>query len=104
MVLHHQAQGADNLASIRSHWTGLLTVPVYLGCLLAFLTDVFYEVFMLFGLFYLPLICTAVFHRSPNAAWWLAVMASLLITAGFFFPVVNPDTTVAIVNRFLSRS
>lgn len=102
MVLHHRAQGADTLADIRGHWTRLLTVPVYLGCFVAFLSDVFFEVFMLFGLFYLPLICTAVFHRDPRSAWWLATLASTLVWVGFFFPVMNPDMTIAIINRLLS--
>lgn len=102
MVPHHRAQGVDTLADIRHHWTRVLTVPVYLGCVVAFLSDVFFEVFMLFGLFYLPLICTAVFHRDPRAAWWLATLASILVGIGFFYPILNPDMTVAIINRLLS--
>lgn len=90
------------LAEYRQRWTQWLTIPVYIGCALAFLSDVSFEVFMLFGLFYLPLVCTAVFVRNPNAPWWLAGLATVLITIGFFFPVINPDTTIAIVNRVLS--
>lgn len=92
------------LAEYRGCWSRWLIIPVYVGCTLAFLSDVFFEVFMLFGLFYLPLICTAVFHRNPRASWWLASFASALIAIGFFFPVINPDTTVAVINRLLSIS
>lgn len=102
MVQHRRSRGTDTLAGVRGHWTRALTIPVYLGCLLAFVTDVFFEVFMLFGLFYLPLICTAVFHRDPRAAWWLAGFASILVWIGFFFPVINPEISVAVINRVLS--
>lgn len=90
------------LAEYRGRWSHWLTIPVYFGCALAFLTDVSFEVFMLFGLFYLPLVCTAVFVRDPRAPWWLAGFASMLIVVGFFFPVINPETTIAIINRSLS--
>jgi len=90
------------LEAYRKQWSYRLKIPVYFGCTLAFLSDISFEVFMLFGLFYLPLICTAVFLRDPRAPWWLAWFASVLIVIGFFFPVVNPETTIAIVNRILS--
>ncbi len=90
------------LAEYRVQWSHWLTIPVYIGCALAFLSDVSFELFMLFGLFYLPLICTAVFMRDPRAPWWLAGFASALIVIGFFVPVINPETTIAIVNRILS--
>ena len=92
----------SELRDYRSRWTRRMTVPIYIGCALAFLSDVSFEVFMLFGLFYLPLICTAVFHSNPRSPWYLACLATVLITIGFFFPIINPDTVVAIINRILS--
>ena len=80
----------------------LLTVPIYIGCFLAFLSDITQEVYISFGLFYLPLICTAVFHRNPRSTWWLAGVAIAMIIAGFFFPILNPDQSVALTNRTLS--
>lgn len=91
-----------DVSDFRARWTRWLTIPIYAGCALAFVSDVSFEVFMLFGLFYLPLICTAVFHNNPRSPWYLACLASVLIAVGFFFPVVNPDVTAAVVNRLLS--
>jgi signal transduction histidine kinase len=101
-VRHRTIRHPGTASALAERWAPWLTIPVYLACLLAFLGDVLQEVFMLFGLFYLPLVCTAVFHRDPRAAWWLAGFASLLITIGFFFPVMNPDTAIAMINRALS--
>lgn len=92
----------ETLAEQRARWSRWLVIPTYIGCLLAFLADLFVEVFMLFGLFYLPLIVTAMFHRDPRWAWRLAWIATVASAIGFFFPIINPDTTIAIVNRALS--
>ena len=87
---------------VGGRWVRLLTIPIYLGCLLAFLSDITQEIFIAFGLFYVPLICTAVFHRNPRSVWWLALAAISLIITGFFFPIVNPDQSSALANRALS--
>lgn len=102
--MEHTEPGLDRPArgDLGGRWTRWLTIPIYTCCALAFLTDVFYPVFVLFGLFYLPLVCTAVFYRDPRSAWWLAMLASMLIMIGFFFPIMNPETTIAIINRCLS--
>ncbi len=75
---------------------------MYLGCLLAFLTDIASEVHLFFGLFYLPLICTAVFHRNPRSVWYLAALATVAVIIGFFLPVINPATVLSGANRALS--
>lgn len=93
---------ADALADQRARWSRWLVIPTYIGCLLAFLTDIFFEVFMLFGLFYLPLIVTAMFHPNPRWSWRLAWIASAASAIGFFFPIINPDAGIAFVNRALS--
>jgi len=86
----------------RAWFTRLLTIPIYLGCTLAFVADVTHQIHLAFGLFYIPLICTAVFHRNPRSAWWLASIAAILVTLGFFFPEMNPDRMTAVGNRLLS--
>ncbi len=100
--LNRQSLAPEALAEQRARWSRWLVIPIYVGCLLAFLTDIFVEVFMLFGLFYLPLIVTAMFHRDPRWALRLAWIASAGSAIGFFFPIINPDTTIAIINRTLS--
>lgn len=59
----------------QTRWITWLRYPVYLGCAMAFTTDILHEVYLQFGLFYLPLVCTAVFHRNPRWSWWLASIA-----------------------------
>lgn len=87
---------------LRTGWIRWLRVPVYLGCLLAFLTDITHQLSLFFGLFYLPLICTGVLHRTRRAVWGLAAVATFCVVVGFFFPNINPNTAVGVVNRTLS--
>ena len=75
---------------------------VYLGCAAVFTADMVTDVSLFFGLFYIPLVCTAVFHRDPDSAWWLAGIAIVMIVLGFFFPVINAHVVTAIANRALS--
>ena len=98
-TISHDANAPNDVSG---RWTSWLTIPVYIGCAAAFLADLFQEVFMQFGLFYLPLVCTAVFHRDPRWTWRLAGIASVLNLVGFFFPIINPETGTAIINRTLS--
>ena len=94
--------GARMSPAVGTQWLRLLKIPIYICCFLAFLSDITQEIYISFGLFYLPLICTAVFHRDPRSVWWLALVAISLIVGGFFFPVINPDQSVALTNRTLS--
>jgi signal transduction histidine kinase len=80
----------------------LLLPLVYLGCLLAFIADMSNSNALAFGVAYVPLICTAVFHRSRVAVWWLAGIAIVLVALGFFFPRVSTDVVDSIGNRLLS--
>lgn len=87
----------------RRTWTKLLIPVVYAGVAIAFYADITEEIFYIpFGLFYVPLICTAVFHRDPRSAWWLAAAATVMVVLGFFLPIVNPQIAQGIVNRVLS--
>ena len=84
-------------------WSKLVTLIVYIGCLTAFIADVTVEVFYVpFGIFYIPLVCTAVFHRDPRSAWWLGTAATFMIVVGFFLPIVAPNPTHALINRLAS--
>ena len=69
---------------------------------MAFLTDVLQEVYVAFGLFYLPLICTGVFYQNRAMVWRLAGIASVMVTIGFFLPNINPEWMASLTNRLLS--
>jgi two-component system cell cycle sensor histidine kinase PleC len=79
-----------------------LRAVVYAVCAAAFLVDITCEAPVVFGVFYIPLVATAVYHRDPLSVWWLAGLASALITVGFFLPSVSADTTSSVINRALS--
>ena len=80
-----------------------LVPVVYLGCLLSFIADVTVDIFYLpFGILYIPLVCTAVLHRNPRVAWWLAGLASVMVVIGFFLPEIGPHIDHALTNRGLS--
>jgi signal transduction histidine kinase len=78
-------------------------VPViYLGCVLAFVADLRQDNTLAFGVLYIPLVCTAVFHRSPRTLWWLTGLACVLSIIGAYYPDVNEDLIDLIGNRVLS--
>jgi signal transduction histidine kinase len=78
-------------------------VPVlYAVSALAFLADMFRDNTLAYGIFYAPLIATAVFHRGRSSLWVLSGVACLMVVAGAFFPVVNSDLPDLIGNRILS--
>jgi len=84
-------------------WTRWLVPVIYLGVAVAFFADVTQEIFYVpFGILYIPLVCTAVFHRDPRSAWWLATAASAMVIIGFFLPVITPNTANGLINRGLS--
>ena len=84
-------------------WTRWLVPVIYLGVFVAFFADVTEEIFYLpFGLLYIPLVCTAVFHRDPRSAWWLALVATVMVIVGFFLPVMTPNAANGLITRGLS--
>lgn len=91
---------------INAAWTRRirwLVSVVYFGCLLTFIADVTVGIFYLpFGILYIPLVCTAVFHRDARVVWWLAGFASVLVVIGYFYPDVAPYVQRAISIRALS--
>jgi signal transduction histidine kinase len=84
-------------------WVRWLVPLIYFGVFVAFVADIFVEVFFIpFGILYIPLVCTAVFHRNQRSAWWLAGLACTMAVLGFFFPIINPHPTHGIVLRLIS--
>ena len=90
----------DRIWGRRVRW---LVPVVYLGCLAAFIADLTVDVFYIpYGIFYIPLVCTAVFQRDPRSVWRLAVLASVLVIIGFFLPHMAPNVERAVTIRVLS--
>ena len=83
----------------RSRW---LRLSVYIICGIAFLADVFNDTALAFGVFYIPLVSTAVYYRNTWAPWWLATLATAMVAIGYFLPSINPDLFTALANRVLS--
>ena len=50
-------------------WSRWLRLVIYVLCAAAFVADVTHADILAFGVFYIPLVGTAVFHRNPMAAW-----------------------------------
>src|SRR5580692_7241852 len=68
----------------------------------AFVADLFTDRLLAFGVAYIPLICTAAFHRDARAVWWVAGLTTLMVLFGFFLPTLNSDVPASLVNRVLS--
>jgi cell cycle sensor histidine kinase DivJ len=68
----------------------------------AFIADLFTDQLLAFGVAYVPLICTAAFHRDARAVWWVAGLTVVMVLLGFFLPTLNADITASLVNRVLS--
>jgi signal transduction histidine kinase len=83
-------------------WSLWLRLAIYAFCAAAFVADVTHADSLAFGVFYIPLVGTAVFHRSPKAVWWLAALASAMVVVGFLAPWVSEDVVTSLANRFLS--
>jgi signal transduction histidine kinase len=83
-------------------WSRWLQACVYVFCGLAFLADITRDLSVAFGVFYIPLVSTALFHRDPMAAWWLAALATALVVVGFFIPNVGIDVSTSLTDRALS--
>ena len=67
-----------------------------------FAADMLTDRLLAYGVAYLPLVCTAAFHRDARAPWWIAGLTTLMVVLGFFLPVINPDVIASLTNRGLS--
>jgi signal transduction histidine kinase len=85
-----------------SPWAYLLVPAIYAGCIVAFIADLLSTNTVAFGVFYAPLVVTAVFHRDQRAVWVLAAIACVMVIVGSFFPVVAYDVPGLLENRALS--
>jgi signal transduction histidine kinase len=79
-----------------------LRLAVYAACVVAFVVDLAVDAPIVFGVFYIPLVGTAVRHRDPNMVWRLAALACAMIGIGFFAPDIGSELGTGLVNRILS--
>jgi signal transduction histidine kinase len=75
---------------------------IYLACGLAFVADLTQLDTLAFGVFYIPMVCTAVLHRNRRSVWWLACLAIVMVVVGTFIPDLHPSLYDLIGNRMLS--
>jgi signal transduction histidine kinase len=83
-------------------WSRWLRAAVYAFCAAAFVADLSNDAAWAFGVFYIPLVSTAIYHRDTRAPWLLATMASTMVVIGFFVPRINLEISTSLVNRALS--
>ena len=90
LTAHDAASLNDLVRSIVARhgmWATWLVPAIYAGCLAAFVADLTSADTLAFGVFYVPLVATAVFHRNKNAVWILTVIAcamAALLTLSIF--------------------
>jgi signal transduction histidine kinase len=83
-------------------WLRRLSPFIFLACGLAFVDDLTHLDTLAYGVFYIPMVCTAVLHRNHRSVWWLAGLAILMVLVGTFIPDVHPSFYDLIGNRLLS--
>ena len=86
----------------RSQGAAWLVPFIYALCLTAFVADLFSANTLAFGVFYTPLVATAVFHRDPRAVWVLSAIAIALVFVGSLLPNLPLEMSELVTNRLLS--
>jgi signal transduction histidine kinase len=85
-----------------TEWIRRLRPLIYLGCGLAFLRDLTQSDTLAFGVFYMPLVSTALLSRDRRTVWVLTGVAAAMVLVGTFLPDVNPHYYELVANRILS--
>lgn len=83
-------------------WIRRLRPLIYIGCGLAFLKDLTQSDTLAFGVFYMPLVSTALLSRDRRMVWVLTGIAMSMVLVGTFLPEVNPRYYELVGNRALS--
>jgi two-component system, NarL family, sensor kinase len=83
-------------------WARWFVPAIYAGCLTAFIADLVSVNTVAFGVFYAPLIVTAVFYRDRRAVWVLTAIACVMDVIGSVLPVIPADVGELMANRGLS--
>jgi two-component system, NarL family, sensor kinase len=104
-AVHDGTTQFDALRGFRiqhGRWASWLVPAIYSGCLIAFVADLMSSNTLAFGVFYTPLVATAVFHRDKRAVWYLTAIACGMDIVGSFFPTIAFDVDELMANRSLS--
>jgi signal transduction histidine kinase len=91
-----------SIVARHGRWAVWLVPAIYAGCGVAFIADLVSANTLAFGVFYAPLVATAVFHRDRRAVWVLTAIACAMNIVGAFFPVVDIQLSELAGNRLLS--
>jgi signal transduction histidine kinase len=83
-------------------WAIWVVPAIYAGCVAAFVADLLSSNTLAFGVFYAPLIATAVFHRDRRAIWVLTTIACAMNVIGAILPDIANDVWGLTENRILS--
>lgn len=79
-----------------------LVAAVYFGCLTAFVADLMSLNTVAFGVFYVPLVGTAMFHDDDRAVGVLTAAACVMVALGSVIPDIPANLHDLIWNRALS--
>src|SRR4051794_17374883 len=82
--------------------TRLLVPVIYVGAAAGFIADVLRADTLAYGIFYIPLICTALVNQRPWSLWVLTAAGLAMTFIGTFYPFVAADLPVLVGNRILS--
>lgn len=93
---------ADFISNRQRILTLCVVAATYAGCAVAFIADLRSSSTVAFGVFYAPLIVTAVFYRDKRAVWVLTAIACAMTIIGAFFPDIAYDVGELVLNRALS--
>jgi signal transduction histidine kinase len=105
LTAHDRASLSDVLRLMTERhgiWATWLVPAIYAGCLIAFIADLTSATTVAFGVFYAPLIATAVFYPDKRAVWVLTVIACAMNIIGAFLPVIASDVWELVENRVLA--
>jgi len=80
----------------------VVAVAIYIACAAEFIVDIRVDQVIAFGIFYLPMVGTAVFYRDPRMPWKLGAIASAMVAVGYFLPRINESVVEATINRLAS--
>lgn len=94
-----EAKSTPVLFGVPPRW---IVLAVYVVCAVAFVTDITRTNELAYGVFYIPLVATALLHRERQGLWVLVALACILVLLGVFFPLIAPDLPDLIGNRILS--
>src|SRR5689334_18050772 len=83
-------------------WARWLVPVLYVMSAAAFVADLTRDNILAYGIIYVPLVATSVFHRGRTGLWIITSVACVLVIVGALVLVIHPDLPDLIGNRNLS--